>query len=44
MFNFSYNADAHGIAGYSSQPYNPDIVSISPYSTPNNLSAKQGRA
>ena len=37
-------ADTPGMARYSSQSHNPDIVSISPRSIPVNLSAKQGRA
>ena len=37
-------ADTPGMARYSSQSHNPDIVSISPRSIPINLSAKQGRA
>ena len=51
MVNFSYNAaftehgaDIPGMARYYSQSHNPDIVSISPRSTPNKLSSKQGRA
>ena len=36
--------DIPGMARFSSQSHNFDIVSISPRSIPINLSAKQGRA